>query len=58
MTRPDEDRVPEAHLRPEERDPEASPEDAAEQARLVDAGLDPEDPAPDEDRLVADLDEY
>ena len=32
MTMPDEDRVPGSHLEPDNRDPEAPPEDAAEQA--------------------------
>ena len=54
MTRPDEDRVPGNHLAPEERDPEASPEDAAEQARLLELALEPEEPVTDEERLVAD----
>jgi hypothetical protein len=62
MTRPDEDRVPEDHLAPEERDPEASPEDAAEQARLREPGLDQQEPTTDEERLVAsngdDYDEH
>ena len=62
MTRPDEDRVPENHLAPEERDPEASPEDAAEQARLLEPGLDQQEPTTDEERLVAsngdDYDEH
>jgi hypothetical protein len=35
MTVPDDDRVPEEHLEPGERDPEAAPEDVAEQARLA-----------------------
>jgi hypothetical protein len=39
MTMPEEDRFPSEHLEPEERDPEASPADAAEQARPVDPGL-------------------
>ena len=54
MTRPDEDRVPENHLAPEERDPEASPEDAAEQSRLLEPGLEPQGPVTDEERLVGD----
>lgn len=59
MTRPDEDRVPENHLAPEERDPEASPEDAAEQSRLLEPALESEEPVTDEERLVADSgDEY
>jgi hypothetical protein len=59
MTRPDEDRVPESHLAPEERDPEASPEDAAEQSRLLEPGLEESEPVTDEERLVADeADEY
>lgn len=33
---PDEDFAPEAHLDPDERDLEAPPEDAVEQATLVD----------------------
>jgi hypothetical protein len=53
MTRPDEDRVPDSHLAPEERDPEASPEDAVEQARLLEPGLEPEGPVTDEERVVA-----
>lgn len=58
MTRPDEDRVPDSHLAPEERDPEASPADAAEQARLLEPGLEPQEPVTDEERLVTGDDEY
>ena len=39
MTMPDEDRVPGSHLEPDDRDLEAPPEDAAEQARPADPGL-------------------
>jgi hypothetical protein len=44
MSTPD-DRLAEDHLEPEEREPEASPEDAAEQAR-------PADPADNGDQDV------
>lgn len=36
MTVPDDDRTPHAQLEPAERDPEAAPEDVAEQARPAD----------------------
>jgi hypothetical protein len=35
MANPGEDFAPEDHLAPEERDPEASPEDAVEQATVA-----------------------
>lgn len=44
MTMPDEDRVPGTPLGPEDRDPEAPPEDAAEQARTADPALDNDGP--------------
>jgi hypothetical protein len=44
MTFPDEDRVPGTPLSPEDRDPEASPEDAVEQARTADPALENSEP--------------
>ena len=38
MGQPDEDFTPGEHLSPEERDPEAEPADAVEQAAAVDPG--------------------
>ena len=47
MTMPDEDQVPVEHLDPEQRDPEAPPEDAFDQATPVDPGLQPSPPRTD-----------
>jgi hypothetical protein len=43
MNHPDEDLVPGAHLRPEERDPEVPVPDAAEQARTANPSDEPDD---------------
>jgi actin-related protein len=44
MTMPDEDRVPGSNLDPDERDLEAPPEDAVEQARPANPGLEVPEP--------------
>jgi hypothetical protein len=53
MANPDEDFAPEDHLAPEERNPEASPEDAVEQATVAD----PSDSEP-EVRRGLEVDEW
>ncbi|MGI5212432.1 hypothetical protein [Plantactinospora sp. CA-290183] len=45
MAQPDEDFAPGEHLSPDERDPEANPDDALEQATVADPGA--EDPVLD-----------
>ncbi|MEV1288379.1 hypothetical protein [Micromonospora sp. NPDC049679] len=67
MTRPDEeDRTPDDHLTPDERDPEASPPDAVEQATVanpadrdadVQRGMEVNDWDAVEQARVVDLDE-
>jgi hypothetical protein len=66
MTRPEEDRAPDDHLTPDERDPEASPHDAVEQATVanpadrdaeVQRGLEVDDWDAMEQARVVDLDE-
>ena len=54
MTVPDEDWVPDEYLEPEQRDPEATPEDVLEQATPTDPGLD--HPRPSDDREVNEWD--
>jgi hypothetical protein len=56
MTMPDEDQVPGTHLEPEQRDPEAPPEDALEQATPADPGLD--SPSPRTDRELNEVNEW
>ncbi len=54
MTMPDEDRVPYEHLKPEERDLEAPPEDAAEQALPVDPDVPDDEPV----RILYEVSEW
>ena len=54
MTRPDDDQVPREHLEPNERDPEAAPEDVAEQSRAAN----PSENGEPEVHLVDDANEW
>ncbi|MEV4845244.1 hypothetical protein AB0K20_18785 [Micromonospora matsumotoense] len=54
MGQPDEDFIPSDHLDPQERDPEAEPADAVEQAAVI--GPDETDAEPHRGLEVADWD--
>ncbi|MFF5172503.1 hypothetical protein ACFY3U_07705 [Micromonospora sp. NPDC000089] len=56
MGQPDEDFAPGDHLDPAERDPEAEPADAVEQATVVDAEPGADDDAPHRGLEVDDWD--